>query len=437
MKYGMADSISDEDIKSAYELQVQEKVKETIRSRSPILVAMSSKSIIDTNAVVFSIQFYGKTIGEVGLMDPDLSELDWKKFKEYLFQNLLSMQNQDNISVMYSDEEGDKLPIECDEEYQEALKVAKRKAVSNEKLVLDISRQGRLPTTVLNLASSAIKRVSSSPPKDGGGISFFKHSTSPPKENRSSLSSRSIGTERKLFPEFFLHTKGPIPGHVQGLWEGDCDEALEFNKTTASTTTTTTTKSTTSTAASVASAPQGIKGIFHHKDFSSSCINESPSHSLPEHCKKSFSSSVRQKTFPYTTEGPPPWFITYMENFRSSLTEEVVEKICTRLENQHYVPQQEQKPKVTCDQILSVLKLKEHNDEYILQRRKTDDTKEENTLEGCRLEYNDTNDKIESNTQKDKTTMRKKKDKYEKSESSHAKRKKLAYEEEKLTRKLE
>ncbi|CAL4121215.1 unnamed protein product [Meganyctiphanes norvegica] len=93
---------------------------------------MSSKANTDSNTVVFSIQFYGKTIGEVGLMDPDLSQLDWKKFKEYLFQNLLSVQSQDNISVMYSDEEGDKLPIDCDEEYQEALKVAKRKAEINE-----------------------------------------------------------------------------------------------------------------------------------------------------------------------------------------------------------------------------------------------------------------------------------------------------------------
>ncbi|XP_037774462.1 uncharacterized protein LOC119571074 [Penaeus monodon] len=75
------------------------------------------------DAVVFSIQFYGKTIGEVGLMDQDLSELDWKKFKSYLFQNLLSINQQDNICVSYSDEEGDKLPIESDEEYREALKV--------------------------------------------------------------------------------------------------------------------------------------------------------------------------------------------------------------------------------------------------------------------------------------------------------------------------
>lgn len=38
----------------------------------------------EADAIVFSIQFYGKAIGEVGLMDQDLSELDWKKFKSYL-----------------------------------------------------------------------------------------------------------------------------------------------------------------------------------------------------------------------------------------------------------------------------------------------------------------------------------------------------------------
>lgn len=43
-----------------------------------------------TEAVVFSIQFYGKTIGEVGLLDQDLSELDWTKFKSYIVSILLS-----------------------------------------------------------------------------------------------------------------------------------------------------------------------------------------------------------------------------------------------------------------------------------------------------------------------------------------------------------
>ena len=41
-------------------------------------------------AVVFSIQFYGKTIGEVGLMDQDLSQLDWQRFKSYIVSNKLS-----------------------------------------------------------------------------------------------------------------------------------------------------------------------------------------------------------------------------------------------------------------------------------------------------------------------------------------------------------
>lgn len=50
-----------------------------VHSRVP---GMKREEVAD--AVVFSIQFYGKTIGEVGLMDQDLSELDWKKFKSYL-----------------------------------------------------------------------------------------------------------------------------------------------------------------------------------------------------------------------------------------------------------------------------------------------------------------------------------------------------------------
>ncbi|XP_066990693.1 next to BRCA1 gene 1 protein-like isoform X7 [Macrobrachium rosenbergii] len=156
----------------------------------------------EVDAVIFSIQFYGKTIGEVGMMDQDLSELDWKKFKSYLFQNLLTINHQENICVSYSDEEGDKLPIDSDEEYREALKVAKKKAEMHDKLVLDITRQGGFPT-VLSMVSSGIKKVSSSPPKEGG-ISFFKAS-SPPKEHSGF---KAIGTERKLFQGFFMPDKG-------------------------------------------------------------------------------------------------------------------------------------------------------------------------------------------------------------------------------------
>ncbi|XP_063609709.1 uncharacterized protein LOC134783682 isoform X5 [Penaeus indicus] len=152
------------------------------------------------DAVVFSIQFYGKAIGEVGLMDQDLSELDWKKFKSYLFQNLLSINQQDNICVSYSDEEGDKLPIESDEEYREALKVAKKKAEMHDKMVLDITRQGGLPT-VLSFVSSGIKKVGSSPPKERG-MSFFKAS-SPPKESGGFMTK-----DWKPFPPFFMPDKG-------------------------------------------------------------------------------------------------------------------------------------------------------------------------------------------------------------------------------------
>ena len=44
----------------------------------------------EADAVVFSIQFYGKTIGEVGLMDQDLSQLDWQRFKSYIVSEMLS-----------------------------------------------------------------------------------------------------------------------------------------------------------------------------------------------------------------------------------------------------------------------------------------------------------------------------------------------------------
>ncbi|CAL4121217.1 unnamed protein product, partial [Meganyctiphanes norvegica] len=453
MKYGMTESVSGE-LNENNKSVIEEKVPNS----SPILVAMSSKANTDSNTVVFSIQFYGKTIGEVGLMDPDLSQLDWKKFKEYLFQNLLSVQSQDNISVMYSDEEGDKLPIDCDEEYQEALKVAKRKAEINEKLVLDISRQGRLPMTVLNLASSAIKRVSSSPPKDGG-ISFFKHSTSPPKENIS-MPACSLGAEKRVFPGFFLHNKGPVPGHAQGLWEGDCDEALEDNKAPSSATT----KTTTVTATPIASPIQGNRGppvrglknspgkIFQHTDWSSCniseshqrlegcCINCSPAqllpphssrtsalNSSPEHSRKSIS-SVRQKTFPYTTEGPPPWFIAYMENFRSSLSEEIVEKVYCKLAKQE---QQNPQNGSELPRNIQVNKniLQTNPTPFHLQKQAFDPKEEDSQ------EHNDTDGKEESNSRKEKK-MRKKKEKCEETESS-AKRKKLAYEEEKLTRKID
>lgn len=48
------------------------------------MASPSSSSRTGAEAVVFSIQFYGKTIGEVGLLDQDLSELDWTRFKSYI-----------------------------------------------------------------------------------------------------------------------------------------------------------------------------------------------------------------------------------------------------------------------------------------------------------------------------------------------------------------
>lgn len=79
-----------------------------------------------------------------------------------------------------------------------SLQVAKKKAEVHDKLVLDITRQGGLPT-VLSLVSSGIKRVSSSPPKEGG-MSFFKAS-SPPKESVG-FAGRGLVSERRLLPTF-------------------------------------------------------------------------------------------------------------------------------------------------------------------------------------------------------------------------------------------
>ncbi|XP_042213633.1 uncharacterized protein LOC121860538 isoform X2 [Homarus americanus] len=217
MKYGI-NTTSDETVIDSIE---KEQLTESNGSRiAPFMAASAGEAPManstkvtpkcDVDAVVFSIQFYGKTLGEVGLMDQDLAKLDWKKFKSYLFQNLLSMNHQENICVSYNDDEGDKLPIESEEEYREALKIAKKKAEAHDKMVLDITRQGGLPT-MLSFVSSGIKRVSSSPPKEGG-ISFFKAS-SPPKDSQGFVA-KAVGSERKLFPGFFSPDRGggQLPG---------------------------------------------------------------------------------------------------------------------------------------------------------------------------------------------------------------------------------
>ncbi|XP_063609706.1 uncharacterized protein LOC134783682 isoform X2 [Penaeus indicus] len=302
------------------------------------------------DAVVFSIQFYGKAIGEVGLMDQDLSELDWKKFKSYLFQNLLSINQQDNICVSYSDEEGDKLPIESDEEYREALKVAKKKAEMHDKMVLDITRQGGLPT-VLSFVSSGIKKVGSSPPKERG-MSFFKAS-SPPKESGGFMTK-----DWKPFPPFFMPDKvsvpvGPIPGHVQGMWGYDCDEALECDKPHHTTTTATTTTTTTTTTAMspprtdckkgppVRSLRNSPPNLLFKFEAPSPNIKSEPPHSTTTSqavfgagTGGSAGGGARSKVPQEATqrpEQPPAWFITYMEKFRKEICEEVSECVMEKV----------------------------------------------------------------------------------------------------------
>lgn len=301
----------------------------------------------DVDAVVFSIQFYGKTVGEVGLMDQDLAQLDWKKFKSYLFQNLLSMNHQENICVSYNDDEGDKLPIESDEEYREALKIAKKKAEVHDKMVLDITRQGGLPT-VLSLVSSGIKRVSSSPPKEGG-ISFFKAS-SPPKE--SGFVAKAVGTERKLFPGLFSPDRGPIPGHVQGVWGYNSDEAVTIDMPLNTATAPTNIATTASTAAISPSHAHGKEGtpvqdlripstnLLFKSDASSHRVKNEPlqiptsqdvfgagSGQLPGGGARP---RVTQKQR-HSTEQPPEWFTSYMSKFRSELSEEVSQQVVEKV----------------------------------------------------------------------------------------------------------
>ena len=72
----------------------------------------------------------------------------------------------------------------------------------HDKLVLDITRQGGFPA-VFSLVSSGIKKVSSSPPKEGG-ISFFKASSLP----KDGAGFKSVNPEKRLFQGFFLPDKG-------------------------------------------------------------------------------------------------------------------------------------------------------------------------------------------------------------------------------------
>lgn len=334
MKYGIS-SFADETTFEKRDTSEETNVASEEVSEAATTMA-SPRRHGDADAVVFSIQFYGKTIGEVGMMDQDLSELDWKKFKSYLFQNLLSVNHQENICVSYSDEEGDKLPIDSDEEYQEAVKVAKKKAEVHDKMVLDITRQGGFPA-MLSLVSSGIKKVSSSPPKEGG-ISFFKASS--PKDVSGF---KAVGTERKLFQGFFMPDKGPIPGHVQGVWGYDCAEAFECGKGNTATTTTTTT--------SVPTARTDCKRGPPVRALRNSPPNllfkfDAPSHNLKSTTLETSASQdifgagnggstgARPKDLRLErefTEQPPEWFTSYMVKFRAEVCEEVSDRVVAKV----------------------------------------------------------------------------------------------------------
>lgn len=92
MKYGIEVSPDETPPKGREEGEMREEVRKNpdgeadpTTMASPVHSRLAGMKLEEAaDAVVFSIQFYGKTIGEVGLMDQDLSELDWKKFKSYL-----------------------------------------------------------------------------------------------------------------------------------------------------------------------------------------------------------------------------------------------------------------------------------------------------------------------------------------------------------------
>ncbi|XP_076028736.1 uncharacterized protein LOC143017760 isoform X2 [Oratosquilla oratoria] len=328
--------------------------------------------------VVFSIQFYGKTFGEVGILDQDLVQLDWAKFKSYLFQNVLSSGvQQEDICVYYRDEEGDKLPIDSEAEYQEAVKVAKRKAAMNEKLLLDITRQGTSPTstspsTVLSLVSSGIRRVGSSPPKDGSGISFFR----PMSSSSSSSSSTSLTpkdhqgrgprniSERKFFPclfvadnkvcrrkqsrSRFLHLPNFLsPGSSHESWNGSPEsQGLNgsFNRSTSPGGT-----STTQAQNIPIHRSRSHHNYLHFRARDSPPVpflyQASPSPKTTKDSKGgTFSTHShmqgQEDTKKQEEEGkndsenlPPSWFITYMRKFHEELRAEIHEDIATTLQN--------------------------------------------------------------------------------------------------------
>ncbi|XP_042213634.1 uncharacterized protein LOC121860538 isoform X3 [Homarus americanus] len=256
------------------------------------------------------------------------------------------MNHQENICVSYNDDEGDKLPIESEEEYREALKIAKKKAEAHDKMVLDITRQGGLPT-MLSFVSSGIKRVSSSPPKEGG-ISFFKAS-SPPKDSQGFVA-KAVGSERKLFPGFFSPDRGPIPGLVQGVLVYDCDEALVCDKHLVTATTPTTKNATPATIflphtqcrkrLPVQELQNSSSNLLFKFDESCNTIKTQPLDTTTS--EDVFGAGggqlpgggarprVTQKQR-CITELPPEWFTSYMTKFRVELREELSQQVAMKV----------------------------------------------------------------------------------------------------------
>ena len=118
---------------------------------------------------------------------------------------------------------------------------------------------------------------------------------------------------------------GPIPGHVQGMWGYDCDEALECGKVNStSTTTTTTTTTTTSPVPSVRRGPP-VRALRSSPpnllfNFDVPNHNVSPT-SETSACQDIFGAGVDRgtgarpkdaRTKADFLEQPPDWFTSYM-----------------------------------------------------------------------------------------------------------------------------
>ena len=79
----------------------------------------------ESQEVIFTVVLSGKAIGEFGLLNQELTKLNWSQFKSYLSNAFPDISSDiQNIEITYRDEEGDEVPIDSDTEFFEAVKVS-------------------------------------------------------------------------------------------------------------------------------------------------------------------------------------------------------------------------------------------------------------------------------------------------------------------------